>query len=96
MTRQGLGINRILPDAVAGWTAPATNDDGVEVVALASGRKLADLKFDDAPALAGSADGSQVAIGNAEGFLRAVSGADRPTRTLFRAAERGPIPGAGG
>jgi len=95
MTRQGLGINRILPDAVAGWTAPATNDDGVEIVDLASGRKLADLKLDDAPALAlaGSADGSQVAIGDAEGFLRAVSSADWSTRTLFRAAERGPIRG---
>jgi len=82
-----------LPAAVADWTALVTNDDGVEVVDLASGRKLADLKFDDAPALAGSADGSQVAIGDAEGFLRAVSSADWSTRTLLRAAERGPIQG---
>ncbi|SES31043.1 cytochrome c [Tranquillimonas rosea] len=93
LVRHGFGINRIVLDEDAGWLAYGAVDGVTRVTDVESGAAIVDLSLDRRPILALAADpqGTQLAIGDGEGFITVVDTTDWSIRRDFRAAERGPI-----
>ncbi len=93
LARHGFGINRLEADESEGWLAYGAVDGGTRVLNLADGAELADLTLDRRPilAIAKSADGSLLAVGDGEGYVMVVSTEDWSILRDFHAAVNGPI-----
>lgn len=93
LVRHGFGVNRLIADEAAGWLAYGALDGGTRVIALGSGRVLADLTLERRPilAMAVSPDGGQMAVGDGEGYIMVVATADWSIARDFHAALNGPI-----
>jgi len=93
LARHGFGINRLLVDESKGWFSYGAVDGGTRVIDLKSGAELADITLDRRPilALAKSPDGSQIAVGDGEGYIMIVTVENWTITKDFRAAKNGPI-----
>ena len=91
--RHGFGINRLLIDEEYEWMIVGANNGRIQATNLLTGESVADMTLDEAPilALAGSPDGSRVAIGDGAGYVRVVSSRTWTTERNFRAVHEGPI-----
>lgn len=91
--RHGFGVTRLLIDDRAGWLAYGAVDGGTRVIDRASDAVLADLTLDRRPilALAGTPDGTGIAVGDGEGYIMVVGTADWAIRHDFHAAAQGPV-----
>lgn len=93
VVRHGFGVNRLIVDEAAGWLAYGALDGGTRVIALGSGKVLADLTLERRPvlAMAVSPDGGQVAVGDGEGYIMVVDTAGWTIERDFHAALNGPV-----
>lgn len=93
IVRHGFGVNRLAIDPDAGWLAYGAVDGGTRVIDIDSGAELADITLDRRPilALARSADGSQLAVGDGEGYVLVLSTDTWEILNDFHAAANGPV-----
>ncbi|QFS83960.1 Cytochrome c2 precursor [Roseivivax sp. THAF40] len=93
VVEHGFGLNEIVLDEAAGWLAYGAVDGVTRVIDLKTGESLADLTLDRRPilALTRSADGSQIAIGDGEGYISVIATDGWRITQDFRATTRGPI-----
>ncbi len=93
VVRHGFGTTELLVDAAAGWLAYGAVDGGTRVLALDGLTEIADLTLDRRPilALAAAPDGSQIAVGDGEGFIMVVETGTWQIVQDFRAAVDGPV-----
>lgn len=89
----GFGITRILADESANWLLYGGANGTAQAVTLDGGEPVADLTIGDAPilALARSADGALVAIGDGAGYIHVVDTDGWSAKRSFRANAEGPI-----
>ena len=93
LVRHGFGINRLVVHEGAGWIAYGAVDGAVRALDLATGAQIADLTAERRPilALALSADGAAMAVGDGEGYISVIDTRDWSITRDFRAAPSGPI-----
>ena len=93
LVRHGFGVNRLVVDEGAGWLAYGAVDGGTRVIALDTGAELADVTLDRRPilALARSADGTRLAVGDGEGYVMVLSTDTWDIVNDFHAAANGPV-----
>jgi len=93
LVSHGFGVNVLVLDEAAGWLAFGALDGGTQVVDLTTGEIRADLTAGRRPilALARSADGRRLAVGDGEGYIMVVDTADWTIEKDFRAAVNGPV-----
>ncbi len=93
LAAHGFGVNVLALDEAAGWLAYGALDGGTRVLDLASGEELADLTLDRRPilAIARSADGGLLAVGDGEGYIMVVETGRWRIVHDFRAAVNGPV-----
>lgn len=91
--KHGFGINKLAINEPAGWLAYGALDGGVRILDIETGNEIADITSGRQPvlALALSADGSLIGIGDGEGFIHVVSTDTWKTVRDFRATPRGPV-----
>ena len=93
IVRHGFGTTEVVIDEDAGWLAYGAVDGGTRVLSLDGAGELADLTLERRPilALAAAPDGSQIAVGDGEGYIMIVDTADWSIAHDFRAARNGPV-----
>ena len=93
LAEHGFGINEIVLNENDGWIAYGAIDGGTRALDIATGEVLADLTLERRPILAMSqnGDGSQLAVGDGEGYIMVVDTSNWRIARDFRATERGPI-----
>lgn len=93
LASHGFGVNELAIDEARGWLAYGALDGGTRVLDLQTGTVLADLTAGRRPilALARSADGTRLAVGDGEGHIMVVETATWSVVRDFRAAVNGPI-----
>lgn len=91
--RHGFATTEILIDERAGWLAYGAVDGATRILSLADLTEIADLSGDRRPilALAAAPDGSQIAVGDGEGYIMVVATDGWRIIHDFRAAVRGPV-----
>ena len=89
----GFGVNEIELNEAAGWLAYGAVDGGTRAIDLATGDTLADLTLDRRPILSmtTSPDGTQLAVGDGEGYIMVVDTLTWRITRDFRATQRGPV-----
>lgn len=93
LVRHGFGINRLVVNEVQGWVAYGSLDGVTRILSLEDGSEIADVTLGRRPilALAQSQDGSQLAMGDGEGYISLLDTSDWSIKADFRATTRGPI-----
>ena len=93
LVSHGFGVNVITVNDAQGWIAYGALDGGTRALDLETGEELADLTADRRPilALAQSADGGRLAVGDGEGYIMVVDTGTWRIARDFRAALNGPI-----
>lgn len=91
LVHHGFGVNRLLLGP--GWLAYGAVDGGTRVIDPDSGDEIADLTLDRRPILsmALSPDGSEIAVGDGEGFVMTVSTESWSITGDYKAAAEGPV-----
>lgn len=93
MLRHGFGINELVVNEVAGWTAYGAVDGVTRIVETESAEEIADFTLGRRPilAMALNPDGQTLAVGDGQGYISLVDTTDWSIRADFRATTRGPI-----
>ena len=93
VVEHGFGLNEIVLNEAGGWLAYGAVDGVTRVIDIETGDALADLTLDRRPilALARSADGAQIAIGDGEGYISVIATDGWRITQDFRATTHGPI-----
>lgn len=93
LVSHGFGVNHLVVDEARGHLVYGALDGAVRVIDLATGAELADLTADRRPilALARSADGGAIAVGDGEGYIMIIETEGWSISRDFRAAVSGPI-----
>lgn len=91
LAEHGFGVNELLLGP--GWLAYGAVDGGTRVLDPTTGEELADLTLDRRPilALAVSPDGSEIAVGDGEGFVMTVDTDGWTITGDYQAAAKGPV-----
>jgi cytochrome c len=93
IVRHGFGATELVIDESAGWLAYGAVDGGTRVLSLDGLDELADLTLDRRPilAMAASPDGTQIAVGDGEGYIMVVDTATWQIEHDFNASPNGPV-----
>ena len=91
LVHHGFGVNKLLVGD--GWLAYGAVDGGTRIIDPDSAEEFADLTLDRRPilAMAVSPDGSEVAVGDGEGFVMTVSTDGWKITGDYKAAANGPV-----
>ncbi len=91
--RHGFATTELLIDEPAGWLAYGAVDGATRILNLSDLSEIADLTGDRRPvlALAAAPDGSQIAVGDGEGYIMVIATEGWRIVHDFRAAVTGPI-----
>ncbi len=91
LVNHGFGVNKLLLGD--GWLAYGAVDGGTRVIDPDSGELLADLTLERRPILsmAAAPDGSEIAVGDGEGFVMTVSTDGWKISGDYKAAANGPV-----
>ncbi|MFK7752731.1 MAG: c-type cytochrome [Sedimentitalea sp.] len=93
VVNNGFGINRIAINAAQNWLAYGAVDGVTRVIDLTSETQIADFTLGRRPvlALALSPDGTQLAVGDGEGYIMVIDTTTWRISRDFRATARGPV-----
>ena len=91
LVHHGFGVNRLLLGS--GWLAYGGVDGGTRIIDPETANEIADLTLDRRPilALAAAPDGSEIAVGDGEGFVMTVSTETWAITGDYKAAAEGPV-----
>lgn len=91
LVQHGFGVNELLLGP--GWLAYGAVDGGTRVIDPDTAEEIADLTLDRRPilALALASDGSEIAVGDGEGFVMTVSTENWSITGDYQAAAEGPV-----
>lgn len=91
LVRHGFGVNKLLIGDT--WLAYGAVDGGTRIIDPDSGQDFADLTLDRRPilAMAVSPDGSEVAVGDGEGFVMTIATDRWKITGDYKAAANGPV-----
>ena len=91
--RHGFATTELLIDEEAGWLAYGAVDGATRILSLPDLSEIADLTGDRRPvlALAVAPDGSQIAVGDGEGYIMVIATEGWRIAHDFRAAVTGPV-----
>ncbi|MFP7570101.1 c-type cytochrome [Marivita sp. S2033] len=93
VVEHGFGVNEIEINSHAGWLAYGAVDGGTRAIVLDTGDVLADLTLERRPILAIAQDhsGTQLSVGDGEGYIMVIDTTEWRISRDFRATEKGPI-----
>ena len=91
LVHHGFGVNKLLLGD--GWLAYGAVDGGTRVIDVETADEIADLTLDRRPilAMAVKPDGSEIAVGDGEGFVMTVSTESWSISGDYKAAGKGPV-----
>ena len=91
LVHHGFGVNKLLLGP--GWLAYGAVDGGTRIIDPDTGGEIADLTLDRRPilSLASAPDGSEIAVGDGEGFVMTVSTDTWSITGDYKAAAQGPV-----